>query len=460
MGNSGIGENPSLGVCVRGDTNLCHEVECNVVNEVCDEGACRCGTAPSCEGNATLPYCDKENNQCRPYPSSCYDGKLNFNEVNYDCGGDCESCECVYNRDCNGSLVCRKGKCSDPLSEVCTKCTCGNTNDLNLYSSNTSLFECKKGCAENPACIGIEYWSGVDTNDRYPSQICKECSNIADHQPFDDLDDPGYPPAVYGKDCVDTDDGLTDKYDTGCKFYDENPSRCGKDDDGDFKSKEMCCSCKTCSNDEDCIAGIQSCIEGICREPTDCMVNLDCEEGLVCVHGKCKNCEVDSECDSGFQCVEGQCKEICVDKDEGATDSNGNTCASFYDYNPARCGCCDNDYFNSATMCCSCKDTKLCTNGGECPSYRPYCVNGTCSECCENEDEKTNATDSNGSTCKDYYSYQPDKCGKYDDDDFIASELCCDCKRIVGNGGSDDGKTEKVSSKKHKNHWTIANQHE
>ena len=50
---------------------------------------------------------------------------------------------------------------------------------------------------------------------------------------------------VIFSDCVDTDGGLTDEYGTGCAYYDENPSRCGLDDDDDFKSMDMCCSCKS-----------------------------------------------------------------------------------------------------------------------------------------------------------------------------------------------------------------------
>ena len=51
-------------------------------------------------------------------------------------------------------------------------------------------------------------------------------------------------------DCFDTDNNATDKYGTGCDFYEENPARCGQDDDEDFSARTMCCSCKGifCSN--------------------------------------------------------------------------------------------------------------------------------------------------------------------------------------------------------------------
>ena len=36
-------------------------------------------------------------------------------------------------------------------------------------------------------------------------------------------------------------------------------------------------------------------------------------------------------------------------------------------------------------------------------------------------------TDRNGNGCK-YYTMKPSECGKYDDADFNAKQLCCGCK--------------------------------
>ena len=43
--------------------------------------------------------------------------------------------------------------------------------------------------------------------------------------------------------CVDTASDATDKYNDGCKWYDENPKHCGIYDDDDFIANEMCCAC-------------------------------------------------------------------------------------------------------------------------------------------------------------------------------------------------------------------------
>jgi hypothetical protein len=47
--------------------------------------------------------------------------------------------------------------------------------------------------------------------------------------------------------------------------------------------------------------------------------------------------------------------EECMDTDYGATDSYGDTCASWYDSAPDTCGTTwDDDDFVSMTMCCAC----------------------------------------------------------------------------------------------------------
>jgi len=87
-------------------------------------------------------------------------------------------------------------------------------------------------------------------------------------------------------DCVDDDQGRTDKYGGGCEYYDEHPSRCGRDDDEDFVAKDMCCSCKTCTVDSlgnsDCPKG-KSCKEGMCQEidPNERECDLSKVEGLI-----------------------------------------------------------------------------------------------------------------------------------------------------------------------------------
>ena len=42
-------------------------------------------------------------------------------------------------------------------------------------------------------------------------------------------------------------------------------------------------------------------------------------------------------------------------------------------------------------------------------------------------DTSNGATDSNGDTCS-YYFIRKEECGLYDDEDFSANDMCCECK--------------------------------
>ena len=44
------------------------------------------------------------------------------------------------------------------------------------------------------------------------------------------------------------------------------------------------------------------------------------------------------------------------------------------------------------------------------------------------DDTDNGATDLHGDGCW-YYNNYPRRCGEYDDDDFVASKICCACKK-------------------------------
>ena len=48
--------------------------------------------------------------------------------------------------------------------------------------------------------------------------------------------------------CVDADNGATDAVGFDCAFYRVAPSQCGRYDDDDFVSSQMCCACKFTGN--------------------------------------------------------------------------------------------------------------------------------------------------------------------------------------------------------------------
>ena len=70
--------------------------------------------------------------------------------------------------------------------------------------------------------------------------------------------------------CDDTDNGAKDPYGDTCFQYHGNEGWCGKYDDNDFKSKQMCCACG---------GG-----EEVCRNGAGCSSSADCH-GSPCVEG-------------------------------------------------------------------------------------------------------------------------------------------------------------------------------
>ena len=45
--------------------DLCADVTCVVTGETCEGGICKCGTADTCENQATGEICDATNNRCK-----------------------------------------------------------------------------------------------------------------------------------------------------------------------------------------------------------------------------------------------------------------------------------------------------------------------------------------------------------------------------------------------------------
>merc|ERR1712156_964421 len=49
--------------------------------------------------------------------------------------------------------------------------------------------------------------------------------------------------------CEDTDNGIVDSWGDSCEYYNSDPQSCGMYDTDQFKSMEMCCTCKHFSPD-------------------------------------------------------------------------------------------------------------------------------------------------------------------------------------------------------------------
>lgn len=144
--------------------------------------------------------------------------------------------------------------------------------------------------------------------------------------------------------CYDTNGESKDSFNDTCDWYEgeSRASYCGSFDDNDFSARDHCCACN-----------------------------------------------------GG-----------CFDITNGVTDASSNSC-NFYENNTEYCGRNDDSVFSASSLCCNC-------NGG-----------------CRNS--AGNARDTYGDGC-DWYQSRSSNCGYYDDDDFTASAMCCECNThsIIG----------------------------
>ena len=119
------------------------------------------------------------------------------------------------------------------------------------------------------------------------------------------------------------------------------------------------------------------------------------DECCVCGGGGEESAE-EEEADDG-ECVDGE-----------GVDSFGDGC-DWYDENVDGCGAYDTADFVADEQCCACEaDAEEEEAGGD------ECTNG-------------DGVDSYGDGC-DWYDANPDGCGVYDTDEFIAADQCCVCE--------------------------------
>jgi len=178
-------------------------------------------------------------------------------------------------------------------------------------------------------------------------------------------EEPAPEPVVYPN-CVN-DDSVGDSYDDTCtEWYDYNPSTCGQYDTDTFIASELCCAC----------------IPGDVVPPVDPIVYPDCVN------------------------------------DDSVGDSYDDTCTEWYDYNPDTCGMYDTDAFSAEALCCACDPMEEPVPEPE-PTPEPVTYPD-----CVNDDS---VGDSYDDTCTEWYDANPDTCGVYDTDVFVAADLCCAC---------------------------------
>ena len=111
---------------------------------------------------------------------------------------------------------------------------------------------------------------------------------------------------------------------------------------------------------------------------------------------------------------------MCMDTDNGASDPWGDVCADYAIHTYWCGGWYDDDDFFADSMCCAC-------GGGVTPETEAPETHGHGDGMCH--DTENGALDTAHDTCADYTDH-PEWCdhvGAWDDDDFVAADMCCAC---------------------------------
>jgi len=112
----------------------------------------------------------------------CHDGLLTGDEHMVDCGGSCP----------NTCIVVEK---AGSYEKVCEHCMCGGRKNK---KKAISLNDCKERCSNDSNCLGIEYWSGLETtSNQSPVTVCFDCTSPRSTRSFNNARDAAFPPTVY-----------------------------------------------------------------------------------------------------------------------------------------------------------------------------------------------------------------------------------------------------------------------
>lgn len=170
------GEHCTLGTCVSGCKT---DSDCNI-NQVCKQSKCQCAPGYEFIGNECANINECNNSPCHP-SSQCID-----NPGSYKCicstgaigdpytSGCLLPNQCRRNNDCDDTLSCIKGKCTNP----CTENVCGINSVCAVFSHRFSC-TCNKGFLGNPfdkniGCFKVEC---VENDDCPANKVCNTKTN-------------------------------------------------------------------------------------------------------------------------------------------------------------------------------------------------------------------------------------------------------------------------------------------
>ena len=331
----------------------------------CGGRQCRpCAPGRSCKSNqdCTSGACSEELGRC--LAESCFDGALNGNETDVDCGGNnCERCE--------GGAMCFTG--ADCLSGLCdaatSRCVDASCMDGELNGDETDV-----DCG-GPVCTtcgtGLNCLTDTDCTSAVCDEICRPatCRNhrIDGNETGIDCGGGECPACAAGEPC---------KSESDCESNICDGEKCiaGSCMDGRLGGNEsdidcggaFCPACnigQRCKVDEDCLSLTCDIEEAVCVAATCTNGIRDGEEtDIDCGGSACGACPLLKHCRDNTDCKENLCLdgELCVaqtcgnsvlDGGETDIDCGGNGCIACS--NGARC---------AANSDCA---SRLC-DGGQC----------------------------------------------------------------------------------------------
>ena len=333
------------------------EPEC-VNGSECTSGVC------SAEGECAFPTCN--------------DTVLNGQEIDVDCGGNCQ--KCADGKSCDGDGDCASGSCD---GGVCGSLkgigqTCADANECEIAFScepfdGSSI--CTKRCTESSTCDGLTCLRGICT----PNDYCDD----------PDGDGIGVGPGCSGDACSLCAVDSAECVDTG-EFSKACVCKAGFEGDG-----------STCADVDECLLGVDDCPDDAICTNTDGGFECACEpgfegDGATCTDvDECGDANLNN-CDPAATCTNVEGSFVCFCP-PGSQDINGDgtscssvdECFTQQDDCSAQAICTD----TAAGFDCACgpgytdlqiaNPGRMCADQNECLLGSDDCANGAT---CQNTD--------------------------------------------------------------------------
>eukprot|EP00924_Labyrinthula_sp_SR-Ha-C_P000908 snap_masked-scaffold_7-processed-gene-7.26-mRNA-1 protein AED:1.00 eAED:1.00 QI:0/0/0/0/1/1/2/0/2171 len=395
------------------DSEIEVDIDCGLSCGGCEPGK-KCFHDADCLSNLCFHELNSTFGTC--LSETCSDYKLNGEETDVDCGGLCAPCKigqtCMLNADCSPTLIC------NPRSQQCAPASCFN----GLLDVDESDTDCGGVCSNYTKCKPMKKcWAQSDCFEGdCVSGTCLswKCLNGVQDELETDID-------CGGGECGSCDvfDSCVTTADCGSHLVCHlgqcllescfNNVKDGLETDIDCGGR-FCSQCsrhKTCRMSSDCAAGL--CYNGTCYG-FDCFNGLQeaSDESDVDCGGSCRKCEALGICNSHEDCAtdlscDSETSRCLPNDEETLVKLCIKFSCDFVLYAPRSCsdGVQNNNETDAdcgGTECKPCDNLKTCVknndcNSGICEEVFKICVEETCFN--EMQDGEETDVDCGGTDC-------------------------------------------------------------